>query len=106
VLLAVKNMGGESTEAWRAVLDDLIKRGLQRPEFLIVDGALGLETAIAAVWNGVAMQRCTVGSLKKSGRNDSVIANDSRSAEARCARAQGAKSTGIVYHWIAAATHS
>jgi hypothetical protein len=24
-LLAVKNMGGESTEAWRAVLDDLIK---------------------------------------------------------------------------------
>jgi hypothetical protein len=35
VLLAVKNMGGESTEAWRAVLDDLIKRGLQRPEFLM-----------------------------------------------------------------------
>ncbi len=60
VLLAVKNMGGESTEAWRAVLDDLIKRGLQRPEFLIVDGALGLETAIAAVWDGVPMQRCTV----------------------------------------------
>jgi hypothetical protein len=26
VLLAIKNMGGESTEAWRAVLDDLIKR--------------------------------------------------------------------------------
>ena len=60
VLLAVKNMGGESTEAWRAVLDDLIKRGLQRPEFLIVDGALGLEKAIAAVWDGVPMQRCTV----------------------------------------------
>src|SRR5437899_11922744 len=33
VLLAVKNMGGESTEAWRAVLDGLIGRGLQRPEF-------------------------------------------------------------------------
>jgi putative transposase len=26
VLLAIKSMGGESTEAWRAVLDDLIKR--------------------------------------------------------------------------------
>ncbi|MGH7071283.1 MAG: transposase, partial [Acetobacteraceae bacterium] len=26
-LLAIKSMGGESTEAWRAVLDDLIKRG-------------------------------------------------------------------------------
>jgi len=27
VLLAIKSMGGESTEAWRTVLDDLIKRG-------------------------------------------------------------------------------
>src|SRR3982075_1741570 len=32
VLLAIKSMGGESTEAWRAVLDDLIKRGLRRPK--------------------------------------------------------------------------
>jgi len=31
ILLAVKAMGGESTEAWRAVLDDLIRRGLRRP---------------------------------------------------------------------------
>ena len=31
VLLAIKSMGGESTEAWRAVLDDLIDRGLRRP---------------------------------------------------------------------------
>ena len=60
VLLAVKSMGGESTEAWRTVLDDLIQRGLRRPEFLIVDGAPGLENAIAAVWSGVPVQRCTV----------------------------------------------
>ena len=60
VLLAVKAMGGERTEAWRAVLDDLIQRGLRRPEFLIVDGAPGLENAIAAVWDGVPVQRCTV----------------------------------------------
>jgi putative transposase len=60
VLLAIKSMGGESTEAWRAVLDDLIQRGLRRPEFLIVDGAPGLENAIAAVWDGVPVQRCTV----------------------------------------------
>jgi transposase-like protein len=60
VLLAVKSMGGESTEAWRAVLDDLIRRGLRRPEFLVVDGAPGLENAIAAVWDGVPVQRCTV----------------------------------------------
>jgi transposase-like protein len=60
VLLAIKNMGGESAEAWRSVLDDLTRRGLQRPEFLIVDGAAGLDTAIAAVWDGVPVQRCTV----------------------------------------------
>jgi putative transposase len=60
VLLAIKAMGGESAEAWRAVLDDLIRRGLRRPEFLIVDGASGLENAIAAVWDGVPVQRCTV----------------------------------------------
>ena len=60
VLLAVRNMGGESAEAWRAVLNDLIKRGLRRPDFLIVDGAAGLDAAIAAVWDGVPVQRCTV----------------------------------------------
>ena len=60
VLVSVKAMGGESAEAWRTVLDDLIGRGLRRPEFLIVDGAAGLDKAIAAVWDGVPVQRCTV----------------------------------------------
>jgi putative transposase len=60
VLLAIKSMGGESAEAWRSVFDDLIKRDLRRPEFLIVDGAPGLDKAIAAVWDGVPVQRCTV----------------------------------------------
>jgi putative transposase len=53
-------MGGESAEAWRSVLDDLIGRGLRRPEFLIVDGAPGLEKAIAVVCDGALVQRCTV----------------------------------------------
>jgi transposase-like protein len=60
VLLAIKSMGSESTEAWRTVLDDLIRRGLRRPELVIVDGGPGLERAIAAVWDGVLVQRCTV----------------------------------------------
>jgi transposase-like protein len=56
--LALKNMGGETTEAWRAVLDDLVDRGLRRRRaFLIVDRAPGLEKAIAAV--GVPVQRGT-----------------------------------------------
>jgi len=41
VLLAVKNMGGESEAAWRALLDDLVNRGLKTPELVIVDGAPG-----------------------------------------------------------------
>src|ERR1700720_3398968 len=57
VLLAIRSMGGESAEAWRAVLGDLIKRGLRPPEFLIVDGAPGLDKAIAAVWDDVPVQR-------------------------------------------------
>jgi len=60
VLLAVKNMGGETTEAWRSVLDDLVRRGLRKPELLIVDGGAGLEAALAAIWGDVPTQRCTV----------------------------------------------
>ena len=60
VLLAIRSMGGESEAAWRAVLDDLVTRGLRTPEFLIIDGAAGLEKALAALWPAVPAQRCTV----------------------------------------------
>jgi putative transposase len=60
VLLSVRAMGGESEAAWRAVLDDLIARGLRTPDFLIIDGAAGLERALAALWPAVPTQRCTV----------------------------------------------
>ena len=53
-------MGGETSQAWRAVLDDLVKRGLRQPEFLIVDGGTGLEQALAALWGDVQTERCTV----------------------------------------------
>ena len=60
VLLALRNMGGESTAAWRALLDDMVGRGLSTPELLIIDGAPGLEKALAALWPDVPIQRCTV----------------------------------------------
>src|SRR5918993_4469932 len=60
VLLAVKNMGGESEAAWRGILDDLTARGLRTPEFLVTDGGAGLERALAALWPDVPGQRCTV----------------------------------------------
>lgn len=61
VLLSIANMGGESTAAWRQFLDDLDARGLKRPEFVIVDGAPGLEAALAELWGeDLETQRCTV----------------------------------------------
>ena len=64
VLLAVKNMGGESEAAWRGILDDLTKRGLRKPELAIVDGAPGLEKALVSLWTDCAIQRCTVHKLR------------------------------------------
>ncbi|KMK64109.1 Transposase, Mutator family [Puniceibacterium sp. IMCC21224] len=52
VLLSIRNMGGESTAAWRQFLDDLDARGLKRPEFVVVDGAPGLEAALLGLWGG------------------------------------------------------
>ena len=60
VVLAIKNLGGESEAAWRAVLDDLVVRGMGRPELVIVDGGKGLEVALASLWDDVPVQRCTV----------------------------------------------
>ena len=61
VLLSIKNMGGESTAAWGQFLADLDARGLKQPEFVIVDGAPGLEAALVALWGEeLPVQRCTV----------------------------------------------
>jgi transposase-like protein len=60
MVLAIKNMGGETEAAWRAVLDDLLARGLAKPELVIVDGGKGLEAALASLWADLPVQRCTV----------------------------------------------
>jgi transposase-like protein len=61
ILLSIRHMGGESTAAWRQFLDDLDARGLKRPDFVIVDGAPGVEAALAALWGEeLPIQRCTV----------------------------------------------
>ena len=60
ILLSIRNMGGESKAAWRAFLDDLDARGLKAPAFVIVDGAPGLEAALAELWPDAPVQRCTV----------------------------------------------
>ncbi len=47
-------------ESWIPLIDDAGALLYPEPEFLIVDGAPGLDKAIAAVWDGVPVQRCTV----------------------------------------------
>ena len=59
-LPAIKNMGGESEAAWRALPDNMVSRGLKTPEPVIVDGGAGLDKALAAQWPDMAVQRCTV----------------------------------------------
>ena len=78
VLLAVKNMGGESEAAWHDVLDNLIARGLRTPEFLVTDGGGGLDRALAALWPDVPAQPCTVhkhGNLAPSAGFPSAVAD-------------------------------
>lgn len=60
VVLALKDMGGESKEAWRALLDDLEGRGLAQPDLVISDGSKGLHAALAELWPNAMIQRCTV----------------------------------------------
>jgi len=55
------NIGGESKAAWGMFLGDLDARGLKQPEFVILDGAPGLEAALVALWReAMPIQRCTV----------------------------------------------
>ena len=60
ILLSIKNMGGESEEAWRSVLDDLLSRGMKAPDLVIVDGGKGLEAALGRIWTNIPVQRCSV----------------------------------------------
>ena len=60
VVLHLSLGGRESTEAWKGVLNDLVERGLRRPQLFITDGNQGLLKAIRDVWPEGARQRCAV----------------------------------------------
>lgn len=64
VLLALQMVGGESTQAWRQMLDDLTRRGLAAPTLAVLDGSPGLRSAVEAVWPDTDVQRCIVHKLR------------------------------------------
>jgi transposase-like protein len=64
ILLALEIRGGESEEAWRGVLEGLIRRGLKKPVLAIVDGNPGLAIALDTVWPGLKRQRCAIHKLR------------------------------------------
>ena len=103
VLIAVKNMGGESKAAWAEFLADLDKRGMKTPEFVIVDGAPGLEAALAGLWNDAPVQRCTVGLLKNLSNADSLTVTGEGIGDDR---ASGSGSTGVFRLRVAARSGS
>lgn len=63
-VLALELLIKESAGAWREVLQDMVRRGLNRPLLAIVDGHPGLRSALDEVWPGIAVQRCTVHKLR------------------------------------------
>lgn len=56
--------GGESTEAWAMVCEDLAARGVRAQVLCIIDGSKELRAAVERTWPQAAIQRCTVRKLR------------------------------------------
>jgi putative transposase len=63
-LVVLELCGGESFEAWKGCLDDLVTRGLPAPALCIIDGHAGLRRAVELVWPTADVQRCCVHKLR------------------------------------------
>lgn len=60
VALCFHEMGSESKESWKELLEDLAARGVKSPGIVVTDGSKGLEAALAEIWPKAPQQRCTV----------------------------------------------
>jgi transposase-like protein len=67
-LVALDLCGGESSEAWEGVLDDLVTRRLAAPVVCVIDGHPGLRKAVGLVWPDARVRRCAVHKLRNLGR--------------------------------------
>lgn len=81
VLLGVYLGGRESTESWKAMLQDLLDRGMPEPKLAITDGNPGLLRGLNEVMPQVARQRCT------AHRTRNVLARVKKSRQGEVKRA-------------------
>jgi putative transposase len=63
-LVTLELCGGESFEAWKGCLDDLVARGLGAPVVCMIDGHPGLRKGIELVWPKARVQRRAVHKLR------------------------------------------
>lgn len=63
-VLAMEAQLAEKEASWLEVIEDLVRRGLKKPELAIIDGNKGLRNALEQVWPKVSVQRCTVHKLR------------------------------------------
>jgi len=56
--------GGETFDAWKGCLDDLVSRGLAAPVWTVIDGHAGLRQAVGLVWPQARVLRCCVHKLR------------------------------------------
>ncbi|MGH2748066.1 MAG: IS256 family transposase [Actinomycetota bacterium] len=83
-LLGYRLGESESEGEWGMLLDDLRKRGLRSVELIVVDGAGGLEAALATRFSDVPIQRCIMHvarnvMAKVRARNKAEVGEDLRS---------------------------
>jgi putative transposase len=64
MLLDMRLVGGESTSAWRDVVQQLQARRLGVPALAVIDGNAGLATALREAWPSLPIQRCTAHKLR------------------------------------------
>jgi transposase-like protein len=68
-MLGMELLLKENEVAWEELLGDLVRRGLNRPLLVIIDGHAGLRNAVETTWPQVPVQRCVVHKLRNLERH-------------------------------------
>jgi putative transposase len=64
IVLDMRLVGQETTQAWQEVVEKLVARGVGVPLLAMIDGNPGLHAALRAQWPQLPIQRCTAHKLR------------------------------------------